>query len=252
MKKDLENAKFTEYLKETRMLDYYHPDIQILIVEKGWKELDTYHKIEQIYSFVQNEILFGYNKGDTIPASEVLSDGIGQCNTKATLLMALLRAVDIPSRFHAFSLRNCVQKGAIPEILFPLAPKTVIHTWAEVWYDGDWRVLEGVILDLEYLHKVQQMQKSFSSTINPSENEEPVFYEGYGIGIDNLYHPPVDWKGENTYIQYKGIVSDYGIYDCPDDFFVDHSQDLRPWKRWICEHFTYKSMTKRVNKIRMS
>ena len=40
------------------------------------------HKIREVYSFVRNEIKFGYNKGDDIIASEVLKDGYGQCNTK--------------------------------------------------------------------------------------------------------------------------------------------------------------------------
>lgn len=46
---------------------------------------------------VRDDIVFGYNIDDEIPASKVLADGYGQCNTKGTLFMALLRA----SVFHA-------------------------------------------------------------------------------------------------------------------------------------------------------
>lgn len=48
------------------------------------------------YNFVRDEILFGYNADDTILASRVLAEGYGQCNTKGTLFMALLRGADIP------------------------------------------------------------------------------------------------------------------------------------------------------------
>ena len=43
---------------------------------------------------MRNDILFGYNSSDLLTAEEVLKDGYGQCNTKATLLMALFRGVE--------------------------------------------------------------------------------------------------------------------------------------------------------------
>ncbi len=87
------------YLKETCMLDYSNPAIQELIQKKKWKELDEFERIKGIYNFVRDDILFGYNEDDAICASKVLFDGYGQCNTKGTLFMALLRACQIPCRF---------------------------------------------------------------------------------------------------------------------------------------------------------
>ena len=88
----------------TPLLDYHHPALQTLIAKRGWMALDEYHCIGSIYDFVRNEILFGYNEDDTLPASRVLADGMGQCNTKTTLLMALLRATGIACRFHGFTI----------------------------------------------------------------------------------------------------------------------------------------------------
>lgn len=53
---------------------------------------------------MRDEIAFGYNESVDLPASRVLAAGFGQCNTKGTLLMALLRALDVPCRFHGFTL----------------------------------------------------------------------------------------------------------------------------------------------------
>ena len=64
------------------------PSIQNLIEQRKWRDLDEVNKVRNIYNFVRDEVQFGYNTGDTIQASQVLSDGYGQCNTKATLLMA--------------------------------------------------------------------------------------------------------------------------------------------------------------------
>jgi len=93
-----------QYLKETLLLDYNHPSIKNLIQQKEWLKLSDIEKVKQIYNFVRDEIQFGYNSSDSIPASTVLNNGYGQCNTKATLLMALLRAVKIPTRLHGFTI----------------------------------------------------------------------------------------------------------------------------------------------------
>ena len=93
-------------LAATPLLDVHHPDIEALVARRGWRTLRPYDRIGAVYDFVRNEIAFGFNKGDELPASRVLADDIGQCNTKSTLLMALLRAVGIPCRFHGFPSRQ--------------------------------------------------------------------------------------------------------------------------------------------------
>lgn len=77
-------------------------------------------------------------------AAEVLKDGIGQCNTKSTLLMALLRAVNIPCRLHASKVTKDFQKGATSGIIAKLAPHYILHTWVEVYYGTTWVSLEGL------------------------------------------------------------------------------------------------------------
>ena len=76
-----------KYLKETKLLNYRSNEITTLIAVRKWNTLNEFDKIGAIYDYVQNKILLGYNKYDNLAATEVLADGIGQCNTKATLLM---------------------------------------------------------------------------------------------------------------------------------------------------------------------
>lgn len=58
-------------LKETYMLDFSVKSIQNLIHQRGWLKKDEFTKIKEIYNFVLDEILFGYNISDNIPASKV-------------------------------------------------------------------------------------------------------------------------------------------------------------------------------------
>lgn len=144
-----------DHLIKTPMLDYNHPSLQSLIMRKGWDHLPQFEVIGAIYSYVRDDIAFGYNADDRLAASEVLADGYGQCNTKGTLLMALLRAVGVPNRFHGFTIYKQLQRGAIPNYLFVFAPERIIHSWVEIYSDGRWINLEGYIIDRPYLNQVQ-------------------------------------------------------------------------------------------------
>ena len=227
------------YLKETRVLDFSHPSLTELIKTRGWATLPEYERIARIYDFVQNEIAFGYNEADDIPASQVYGDGYGQCNTKGTLLMALLRKCGVPCRFHAFTISKKLQKGAISSLAYNLAPPNIIHSWVEVWFENKWINLEGFILDRPYLRSVQ----------NRFPTVEGAFC-GFAVATPNLRNPPIEWKGTDTYIQKDGINHDYGIFDDPDAFYERHGANLSGIKRFLFRHVVRKWMNNNVSRIR--
>lgn len=227
------------YLKETKILDYSNKNIQDLIKQKQWGNLNSTDAVKSIYNFVRDEILFGYNSGDDIKASEVLKDGYGQCNTKSSLLMALLRAINIPNRIHGFTIDKELQKGAISGIWYQLAPKNILHSWVEVLIDEKWYFLEGVILDKAYLTSLQNINKDCETT-----------FCGFGVYTDDFQNPPIEWNLNNTYIQEKGINQDFGIFDSPDDFYTKHMQSLNFIKKFLFKTFSRKSMNRNVDRIR--
>ena len=139
------------YLQATALLDYRHPSVADVVERRGWRQLPERARIGAIHDFVRDEIAFGYNVDDRLSASRVLADGYGQCNTKTILLMALLRASGIACRFHGATIHKRLQKGVVNGLLYWLAPPSIIHTWAEVLFEGRWLALEGVILDRTYL-----------------------------------------------------------------------------------------------------
>lgn len=149
-----------QYLRETAMLNYAAGEIQKLIGDRQWKSADEFSRIRQIYNFVRDEILFGYNVDDSIPASKVLDDGYGQCNTKGTLFMALLRGVGIPCRVHGFTIDKKLQKGAMTGLIYRSAPRNIFHGWVEVYPDGVWYELEAFILDKKYLSQLQSINRA--------------------------------------------------------------------------------------------
>jgi hypothetical protein len=227
------------YLSTTKILNFNEDSIQRLIKDKSWLNLEDFNKIGAAYTFVKDEIQFGYNRSDDISASEVLTDGYGQCNTKGNLLMALLRALGIQCRFHGFTIDQQLQKGAIPSYVFWLAPKYIIHSWVEVLYEGKWINLEGFILDEAYLSSIQ-------SKFNQAKDS----FCGYGIATTCISNPETNWVGKDTYIQKEGIHDDFGLYDSPDEFYAERGTNLTGVKRWAYQYFIRHIINWNVQRLR--
>jgi hypothetical protein len=225
-------------LAATPLLDFHHPDIEALVARRGWRALPMHERIGAVYDFVRNEIPFGYNEGDELPASRVLAEGQGQCNTKGVLLMALLRAVGVPCRFHGFTIDKALQKGAVTGLAYGLAPRSIVHSWVEVDLAGRWLNLEGFILDAAYLGRLQQRFAGARA------------FCGYGAATPDLMNPGVDWCGRDTYIQKDGINHDFGLFDSPDAFFARHGSNLSGFKRWLFQRVVRHRMNRNVRRIR--
>ena len=227
------------YLMETPMLDYSSVPIQKLIKKRKWRSLDKFERIKAIYNFVRDEILFGYNIDNSVCASRVLSDSYGQCNTKGTLFMALLRACDIPCRIHGFTIDKKLQKGAMTGFVYKNAPRNIFHSWVEVYFEGSWFELEAFILDKKYLSK---LQTKFRKCKGP--------FCGYGVAVKDFRHPVIDFNRNNTYIQSEGINQDFGVYDSPDDLLKEHGQELTRFKAFLFRNLGRHLMNRNVKRIR--
>ncbi len=227
------------YLRKTNMLNYDAERIRSLAGKMGWSSRDEYHRIGAIYDYVRNDILFGYNRSDTLTAEEVLKDGYGQCNTKATLLMALFRATGIPCRLHGSIVSKDFQKGATSGIISLLAPDTIVHTWVEVLYEGKWIALEGVITDDAYIEAVR---KTCGNVHGP--------FSKYAISVPDLANLSLAWCGKDTFVQHESMVKDYGVFDDPDIFFEKYHQTWNKVKDFAYVHYGRKKMIKNVNKMR--
>jgi hypothetical protein len=227
------------YLKETPMLDFSDKSIQRLIENRRWLSLDEFEHLLSIYNYVRDEILFGYNTDDTIPASRVLHDGYGQCNTKGTLFMALLRACGIPCRIHGFIIDKKLQKGTMTGFVYKAAPKDIFHSWVEVYFEDTWYELEGLILDRKYLDRLQAKFGDCNG-----------LFCGYGVAAADFKHPVIDFNRNNTYIQSEGIMQDFGVYDSPDDLLKEHRQQMSAFKAFLYRNIGRHLMNCNVRKIR--
>lgn len=227
------------HLRATPILDLHHRALAGLIRDRGWSDLPEFERIGAIYAFVRDEIGFGYNPDDDMAASAVLADGYGQCNTKATLLMALLRGAGVPCRFHGATIHKRLQQGVVTGLFYRIAPEEILHSWVEVRVGDRWVRLEGVICDADYL---DGLRATF-----PHRRRE---FLGYGVGTGDLTDPPIHWRGEDTAIQMTGLHRDLGVFDDPDAFYAEVGTNLAGVKGLLYRTVIRHLMNRRVGSIR--
>lgn len=239
-RRSLKEIDPVRHFEPTPLLDYRSPSLIKLIEDRGWRGWPEPERLRAIYEFVRDEIAFGYNASDDVPASQVLRDGYGQCNTKSTLFMALVRGAGGPAtRLHGFTVHKELQRGVVPALLFLLAPKEILHSWVEVHLGNEWIRLEGLILDLPLLRAIQRKFPDCSGR-----------FCGFGIATADFRNPPVEWTGGDTFIQRESIAQDLSLYDSPDEFYRTHGTNLGGIRELLFRHAVRHLMNRRVRKIR--
>lgn len=131
-------------LTRTALVDSDHPAVMTM-TQRVIAGADTPRtQAIAIHDYVRDAIRFGWAPAFYAQrASEVLASGVGYCNTKSTLFVAMLRAAGIPARQHFVSLRADILHGL-------LSPGTryVDHSYTEVHLEGRWWRVDSYIVDL--------------------------------------------------------------------------------------------------------
>ncbi|HKM06177.1 MAG TPA: transglutaminase-like domain-containing protein [Sphaerochaeta sp.] len=204
------------YLEPSQLLDYNHPAIQKLIKSKGWDTIKVEATlIGEIYTFVRDEIAYGYTRSFYLPASQILSKGYGTYITKSTLLMALLRAVGVPCRFHSFTISKVILRGLLPSLMYKLVSQHPYHAWVDVNFNNKWITIDGHTIDKPYLMKLQEKFPDYMGS----------FY-GYGMAVLHFKNTENRWDDERIYAYNQAIEEDLGLFDTPDAFFAKYPKVL--------------------------
>jgi len=90
-----------EYLRPSREINPYEPEIIALAVKLGMREKSKDEYAEAVYTYVKNMIYFSM-ENPPIGLTEVLRRGYGLCFSKTTVLAALMRIAGIPARFVSY------------------------------------------------------------------------------------------------------------------------------------------------------
>jgi hypothetical protein len=188
--------------------DSGHPSIKEKASNLANEKLSDLEKLERVFYFVRDDVKFGFpRKWDKAKASEVLESGIGTCNTKATLLIALCRACGISARAHCGLINVEIMRGVFPSFAFAFLPKAASHTWSEVEIDGVWKPIDSYINDKDfYRGALEHLAKSTGRI-------------GYSIAITEGRSSCEFNFGEKGFVQMGGVLKDHGTWEDLSQYF---------------------------------
>lgn len=199
------------------LADYDHPLVQETVQQLTQGEETIRGKFEKIFYYVRDDIQFGFPKdGDLVKASETIELGMGQCNTKGTLFLALCKASGIPARIHFSLIDKEIQRGLFTGLRYKLMPPLLSHSWIEVKVEGTWRRIDAYINDAAYFRAaVAELKKKGWET-------------GYSVSCPNGTCSCEFNLDEERFVQMGAVVEDHGIWDDPSGYFATDKYKNRP------------------------
>ena len=235
----METTSERQYLESTTLVDFNAPIVQQKALELTQNCVLETEKVKRIYHYVRDEIpyTFTYNLQK---ASDVLKDKVGQCNTKTTLTIALLRAVNIPARYHCGSVSKELFKNIIPKWAYPLTPRLIPgHCWAEVFINDSCTAIENVV-DIKLYEGIQ--------TEMLQNNEEQSI--GCGLSKDQFQK---EWDGKTDVLMQDGaLVEEAGTFENADAYLAQAEKFLNPAKYWLKDVLVKKIMNRKFEELRVN
>ncbi len=197
-------------------------------------------KLKRLFLFVRDDITFGFPaKGDLVPASETIQTGIGQCNTKAALLLALCRASGIPARIHFSLISKEIQRGFFTGLAYWLMPNEISHSWVEVEIEGAWRRIDSFINDMP-LHRAAEHVLSRRD-----------WSVGFSLALANG-HASADFNAdEDAFEQMVAVTDDHGVWEDPSEYYASPLYRNRPgFLRMLAYRLMIGGVNRKVERLR--
>jgi hypothetical protein len=189
--------------------DFDNPTVANLYTSLTTDKGTPAEKVESLFYYVRDQIKFGFPPTwDVVTAFESIYHKMGYCNTKATLFVALCRAVCIPARVHFALIDIQIMHGILPAFVFPLMPKVGGHSWSEVQLDGDWKPIDSYIDDKPFYEQaVKQLKKSglpFGYSVSYKDGKSSCEFN----------------FGEKGFVHMGAVREDHGVWEDASEYFA--------------------------------
>lgn len=196
-----------DWLGDTHLLDLEDPKLRIRVLRVTQLASNELEKAVRIHDYVKS-LPFGCVAGFShIPAPIVLRAGRGDCHTKGTLFVAMLRLVGISAR-----LRFVTVSSAFLEGIISVPHGTVTHAVAEAYLDGRWLQTDTYVADSQLESNALKLLGDKGMVV------------GYGVhSRGNRF-----WSGLSpSHAQYSSHdpsslpTRDWGVAHDPEHFYAD-------------------------------
>ena len=226
------------WLANTPLLQFDHPRIRVLA--KKLTALKATPREQAVACFAALRTMpFGCIADSTgTSALTVLRANRGDCHSKSTLLLALLRSLGIPSRMRFVTLK--------PDFLFGIIDtggQPIEHAYTEVLLEGHWLAIDSYVVDVRLAMAAKARLKQEGRTV------------GYGMHKDGS----IAWDGRsNSFGQFSlqdaasMPLHDWGAFDDPYQFYssVPYVRDRLNWSSRFKWMVGASVVNRRVNALR--
>lgn len=200
-----------DWIGPTRLLDLDDPKLRIQAMRIAQLATGNTQKAILIHDHIKS-LPFGCVAGfDHVPAAAVLKAGRGDCHTKGTLFVAMLRSVGVPARLRFVTLSSAFLRGIID-----VTQSTVTHAIGEVYLDGRWIQTDTYVADSLLEGHAGLLLKAQGASL------------GYGIHVSGSQF----WDGRHhAHAQYVQAdpgslpVHDWGVAHDPEDFYRNKAHE---------------------------
>jgi transglutaminase-like putative cysteine protease len=188
--------EFIPYLKPTAIIDSDHSSVRAYAFEAGGESRDPIDCAVRLYLAVRDDIWYDPYAPFHLPlhyrASFVLERRRGFCIPKASLLCALARARNIPSRLGFANVRNHLATRQLLDYLG--SDLFVYHAFVELYLDGTWvKATPAFNRELCERHKVPPLEfNGREDSIFQPYNEQNIKYMEYLEFIETCPDVPVE------------------------------------------------------------
>ena len=200
---DLDESR--RWLINTPLLMYDHPKVRLL--GKRLTQLKGTPREQALACFAYVRALpFGCIADSTgTSAVGVLRAGRGDCHTKATLMVALLRSLGIASRMRFVTMKPDFLHG-----IADLGGHPIEHAYTELLLDDEWLALDSYVVDPRLAAAARTRLKLEGRKL------------GYGMHRDGTIH----WDGRSSAFGQFALddpdsmpLHDWGAFDDPYQFY---------------------------------
>ena len=229
-----------QWLGSTQLLDLDDPKLRIQAMRITQLASSATQKAVFIHDFVKSPPFGCVSAFDHIPAATVLRAGRGDCDTKNTLFVALLRAAGVPARLRFVTLSSKFLAGIID-----IPQESITHAVGEVYLSGRWVQTDTYVTDEQF--EMRALRKL----------EE----QGLKIGLGIHVNADRNWSGHQaSHAQYSDQdpsslpLKDLGFAHDPKYFYSDRSNQerQRSWTTRLKWMLVATVVNHRVEKIRLS
>jgi hypothetical protein len=224
-----------------QLSDSDHPTITNLVSRLTYAKKSPQEVVESFFLYVRDQIKFGFPPvWDEVKASETIYYGIGYCNTKATLMVALCRAIGITARQHFGLIDVRIMHGIMPGIIFPFMPKVGGHSWTEVLLDGEWKAIDSYINDKPFYERALKRLQAGGKPL------------GYSISLEGG-QPSCEFSfGEQGFVHMGAVRQDHGTWEDASEYFAtDQYPRFANWQKAMLPMIIFMS-NRNIIRLRQS